>query len=158
MTDQEIKNMSLKRLVEYADEQKELGNKRIHTQKRIAEIRGWSESALRNNLKKFKNQGGQKMNTDEQNNNTNNSDFSEEEIKVLKQVAKNHENTIKVLQDYQIYKDLEKVSVDAESIRSSFTMSVETTERLKKFSQLRRLPLQDLAELAVLNMLEKYDK
>ena len=42
--------------------------------------------------------------------------------------------------EYIIYKELEKVPVDAEHVRSALNMSKDTTERLKKFSQVRRIP------------------
>ena len=70
----------------------------------------------------------------------------------------NHESDIKFIQEFKIYKELEKVPTDAETVRSAFNMSKETTELLKKYSQSRRIPLQDLVELAVINLLEQYDK
>ena len=81
----------------------------------------------------------------------------------MKEIVKEYEsnffqsNDIE-LKEYQIYKELEKVKTDAEHIRSAFNMSKETTERLKKFSNVRRIPLQDLVELAVINLLNEYDK
>ena len=61
------------------------------------------------------------------------------------------------MENYTIYKELERVPIDVEHVRSAFNMSVGTTEQLKKFSKLRRIPLQDLVELAVMDLLEKYD-
>ena len=61
------------------------------------------------------------------------------------------------MEDYTIYKEIERVPIDVEHVRSAFNMSVGTTEQLKKFSKLRRIPLQDLVELAVMDLLEKYD-
>lgn len=58
---------------------------------------------------------------------------------------------------YKIYNELEKIP-QGEFVRSAYNMSVETTERLKKYSKERRIPLQDLVELAVINLLEQYEK
>jgi hypothetical protein len=81
------------------------------------------------------------MNMEEQKSTPNYINFTEEEIRVLK-----------------LNRELEKVRIDADKIRSAFNMSKETTEQLKKFSQVRRIPLQDLVELAVINLLSEYDK
>ena len=80
------------------------------------------------------------------------------QIKVLKDIIRERKINIDVFHEYIIYKELEKVPVDAEHVRSAFNMSKETRERLKKFSQVRRIPLQDLVELAVLNLLEQHHK
>ena len=61
------------------------------------------------------------------------------------------------MEDFTIYKELERVPVNVEHIRSAFNMSKDTTERLREFSKVRRIPLQDLVELAVLDLLAKYD-
>lgn len=61
------------------------------------------------------------------------------------------------MEGYEIYKEIERVPVNVDHVRSAFNMSKGTTERLKKFSKVRRIPLQDLVELAVLDLLQKYD-
>ena len=45
---------------------------------------------------------------------------------------------------------------NTETVRSAFNMSKETTERLKKYASERRLPLQDIVELAVINLLDQF--
>jgi hypothetical protein len=88
--------------------------------------------------------------------------FTEEEIKVLKEIVKEYENNFFKANDIQvgklqIYMDLEKVPKNVEHIRSAFNISKETMEELKLLSTVRRIPLQDLAELAFIDLLEKYD-
>ena len=61
------------------------------------------------------------------------------------------------MEKYQIYEDFKKVPVDVEHVRSAFNMSKKTTKRLRAFSQEKRIPLQTLVELAVMDLLEKYD-
>jgi hypothetical protein len=58
---------------------------------------------------------------------------------------------------YRIYDELSKLPND-ETVRSAYNMSKQTTERLKKYANERRLPLQDLVELAVINLLDQYEK
>jgi hypothetical protein len=84
--------------------------------------------------------------------------FTDSEVNVIKQIVKERERDIELFHEYKIYKELEKVPTDAEHVRSAFNMSKKTTERLKKFSNVRRIPLQDLVELAVINLLDQYDK
>jgi hypothetical protein len=87
-----------------------------------------------------------------------NNPFNDDEIKVLKQIVGERKADIELFHEYKIYGELERVPIDEETVRSAFTMSKGTTEKLKRFSQVRRIPLQDLVELAVINLLEKYDK
>jgi hypothetical protein len=87
-----------------------------------------------------------------------NKDFTEKEIQSLKQIIEEREKNIELFYQYRVYEELEKVPVGAEQVRSAFNMSKETTERLKKYASVRRLPLQDLVELAVINLLERYDQ
>jgi hypothetical protein len=134
MEEHEIKSMGLKELAKYMDVQKSLGRKKEHTQVEIAKIRGVSLKTLTKQTNIFREKGEQTRTMD------------------------NHQNDIKFIQEFKIYKELEKVPTDAETVRSAFNMSKETTERLKKYSQFRRIPLQDLVELAVINLLEQYDK
>jgi hypothetical protein len=134
MEDHEIKSMGLKDLAKYMDLQIKLGSKKERTQAEIAKIRGVKEGTLKKQTSIFRGKGEPAINMD------------------------NHQNDIKFIQEFKIYKELEKVPTDAETVRSAFNMSKETTERLKKYSQFRRIPLQDLVELAVINLLEQYDK
>jgi predicted transcriptional regulator len=155
LQEQKIKEMNEKELMEYLEEQSKLPrNEREYTQKDIARIRGVGERTIRRQLSDFRNEGKVIEQLDI---------FTEEEIKVLKQVVADYQNNFFnandiELKEYQIYKDLEKVKTDADLIRSAFNLSKETTERLKKFSSVRRIPLQDLVELAVVKLLEEYDK
>ena len=87
-----------------------------------------------------------------------NDDFTPDEIKVLKEIIAERKSDIQLFHEYRIYKELSKVPTDAETVRSAFNMSKETTERLKKYANERRLPLQDLVELAVINLLDNYNK
>ena len=52
------------------------------------------------------------------------------------------------MEDYTIYKEIERVPIDVEHVRSAFNMSVGTTEQLKKFSKLRRIPLQKFSGIS----------
>jgi len=158
MEEHEIKKMGLKELAKYMDEQKSLGRNKERTQPEIAKIRGVSVKTLTKQTNIFREKGEQKESMEEQKSTPNYKDFSEKEIKVLKQLIKERENNIKFFQEFKIYKELEKVPTDAETVRSAFNMSKKTTERLKKYSQVRRIPLQDLVELAVINMLDDYEK
>lgn len=63
----------------------------------------------------------------------------------------------KIDNSYKIYDDITKIP-EGDTVRSAFNMSKTTTEHLKKYSQIRRIPLQDLVELAVINLLNEYDK
>jgi DNA-binding protein Fis len=157
LEEHDIKKMGLAELSKYLDEQIVLKGKKMNyqTQKSIAGMLGISESTLRKRISTFR----AKLNTKEvQESTPKNADFTEKELKVLKQLVKESEMNIKLFQEFQIYKELEKVPTDAETVRSAFNMSKRTTERLKKYSQVRRIPLQDLVELAVINMLDEYDK
>ena len=154
LQEQKIKEMNEKELMEYLEEQSKLPRNKRHTQKDVARILGIGERTLRRQLSDFRNEGKVIEQLDI---------FTEEEIKVLKQVVADYQNNFFnandiELKEYQIYKDLEKVKTDADLIRSAFNLSKETTERLKKFSSVRRIPLQDLVELAVVKLLEEYDK
>ena len=154
LLEQKIKGMNEKELMEYVEEQSKLPRNKRHFQKDIAKILGIGERSLRGQISDYRNEG--KAIEKEP-------IFTEEEIKVLKEIVKEYENNFFQsndieLKEYQIYKELEKVKTDAEHIRSAFNMSKETTERLKKFSKVRRIPLQDLVELAVINLLNEYDK
>jgi myosin heavy subunit len=154
LQEQKIREMNEKELMEYVEEQSKLPRNKRHTQKDIAIILGIGERTLRRKISDYRKEvkGIEQLNI-----------FTEEEIKVLKEIVKEYENNFFQsnhidLKEYEIYKELKKVKTDAEHIRSAFNMSKETTEQLKKFSQVRRIPLQDLVELAVLNLLEQYDK
>ena len=89
---------------------------------------------------------------------TKNADFTQGEIEVLKEIISERKNDLKLSHEYRVYKELDKVPTNVETVRSAFNISKRTTERLKKFSSERRLPLQDLVELAVINLLDQYDK
>lgn len=165
MEEQEITKMSAAELAKYMDEQKGLGRKRKHTQKQIADILEISVSTLKERTAAFRNKEEQPISTKEnestkesQESTTKNNHFTADEIRVLKNIVEERKRDIQLFQEYRIYKELESVPVDADTVRSAFNMSKETTERLKKFSQVRRIPLQDLVELAVINLLNEYDK
>jgi hypothetical protein len=87
-----------------------------------------------------------------------NSDFTDDEIRVLKDIIQERKRGYELFSEYRIYDELSKVPTGTETIRNAYNMSKTTTERLKKYSNERRLPLQDLVELAVINLLDKYDK
>lgn len=87
-----------------------------------------------------------------------NADFTQEEIDVLKGIIHERKGNIELFSVYQIYDELSKVPTDVEQVRNAYNMSKQTTERLKKYASERRLPLQDLVELAVINLLDKYEK
>ena len=159
MEEHEIKSMGLKDLAKYMDLQVKLGNEKERTQGEIAKIRGVSVKTLIKQTSMFREKGEQKKSMEAQKSTPNYSDFTEKEIEVLKKFVKERENNIKFFDELQIYRELKKVPVDdTEKVRSAFNMSKKTTERLKKYSQIRRIPLQDLVELFVMNGLEKYDK
>jgi len=87
-----------------------------------------------------------------------NENFTQEEIDTLKQLVSERKRNIELFSVYKIYDELSKVPTNAETVRSAYNLSKETTERLKKYANERRLPLQDLVELAVINLLDKYEK
>ena len=84
--------------------------------------------------------------------------LNQEQLNQEYQQDEGQEGQSKINNHYKIYDDITKVSEEGEAVRSAFNMSIKTTERLKKFSQVRRIPLQDLVELAVINLLDEYDK
>jgi hypothetical protein len=96
--------------------------------------------------------------TKEQTSTPKNNNFTDREMEVLKLLIKEHEKNIKYFHEYRIYDEITKVPVGAVQVRSAFNMSKETTERLKKYASVRRIPLQDIVELAVIKLLEQYDK
>jgi hypothetical protein len=151
INEQQIRDLGEKELMEYIEEQSKLPrNEREYTQKEIGDILGIPERSLRRKIQAYRNEKAYK-------------DFTEEEIKILKQIVKEYENNFFKsndidLKEFKIYQDLKKVPTGANHIRSAFNMSKETTEQLKVFSTVRRIPLQDLVELAVINLLEEYDK
>jgi transposase len=159
LSEEEIKNLSNDELMEYLEEQSKIPRNKRHTQKEVAEILGIGERSIRRSLSDYRNKGGKTIEKEPI--------FTEEEIKALeeivKEMIKEHENNFFQsndfdLKEYQIYEDLKKVQTNPQHVRSAFNMSKETTEQLKKFSQIRRIPLQDLVELAVIKLLEEYDR
>lgn len=98
------------------------------------------------------------VNTKVQTSTPTNSDFTGYEIDVLKSIVEERKRDIKLFSEYRVYEELSKVPIGVEQVRSAFNMSKDTTERLKKYANERRLPLQDLVELALINLLEKYDR
>ena len=58
----------------------------------------------------------------------------------------------------KIHDEIAKLPKDREMVRSAFNLSVETTERLRKFANKHKIPLQSLVELAIIQALEKYDR
>lgn len=75
---------------------------------------------------------------------------------VLKRIIKDYQTLD--IDKYLIYAALEKVPVNVEQERIANNVSKETSIRLKQFAKKRRLPLQDVVELAIIEMLDKYDK
>lgn len=84
--------------------------------------------------------------------------LTNEEIKVLKTMVKERKSDSELINKYAIYDELLKVPVSKDTERSAYNLSKTTTSRLKKYAKERRLPLQDLVELAIINLLDKYDK
>lgn len=84
--------------------------------------------------------------------------LTNEEIKVLKSIVKERKSDSELVNKYAIYDELLKVPVGKDTERSAYNLSKTTTSRLKKYAKERRLPLQDLVELAIINLLDKYDK
>jgi transposase-like protein len=172
-----VKEMTDKELFEYTKERREQGE----SQRNVARELGMAESTLRSKLKKYEESQEQMSTKEEQkvmlysaseqskqlNNeeaqrgtqkNPNVHSLTDNDINVLKQLIQEHKRTKEVVEKYKIYDELSKVPLNAETVRSAFNMSKDTTERLKKYAGERRLPLQDLVELAVINLLEQYDK
>ena len=163
----EVKEMTDKELFEYVEERK----RQAESQRSIAKELNMGESTLRAKLKRHKETIEQigtsnkiektillPKNDKVQRGTDMNAEFSQNDISTLKQLIKEHESTKAVVEKYKIYDELSKVPVNAETVRSAFNMSKDTTERLKKYAGERRLPLQDIVELAVINLLEQYDK
>jgi ribosomal protein S13 len=153
LSEEGIKNLSNDELMEYLEEQSKLPRNKRHLQKDIAKILGIGERTLRRQLSDYRNEGKaiEKY-------------LTEHEIEVIKEIVEKYENNFFNFSDeinldkFQIYNDLEKVKIGEDPIRSAFNLSKETTEKLKTFSNVRRIQLQDLVELFVINGLEKYDK
>jgi hypothetical protein len=116
----------------------------------------WVKTSKPKNPKEHKRTSAK--NTEVQQSTLTNHDFTEEEKRVLKLLINEHNKDYKLFREYRVYEELSKVPINAEQVRSAFNMSKETTERLKKYASERRLPLQDLVELAVINLLDQYDK
>jgi len=154
----------------WAYEQNALGR----TQKELAELLNIDVSTLRRRIKKYK-ENHELMNTEKNTNvqitgetktnrpkitqkNSNVLPLSEDEINVIKEIIEERKSDLKLFHEFRVYKELSKVPTNEETVRSAFNMSKTTTERLKKYANERRLPLQDLAELAIINLLDQYDK
>lgn len=116
-----------------------------------------NEKVIASNSKNTKEQTSTPKEIKEQLSTLKNNDFTAEEIDVLKSIIRERKINIKLFHEYRIYEELSKVPIGAEQVRSAFNMSKETTERLKKYANERRLPLQDLVELAVINLLDQYE-
>ncbi|OAH59271.1 hypothetical protein AWH48_16155 [Domibacillus aminovorans] len=87
-----------------------------------------------------------------------NSDFTIEEIKELKNMIEERKNDYELFDKYKIYDELSKVPTDEEIERCAYNLSKTTNARLKNYAKERRLPLQDLVELAIIDLLDRYDK
>jgi len=90
---------------------------------------------------------------------SNTQSLTNDEIKVLKDIIKEHKSLSVNSKKYELYDEITKVpqpSEDDDKIRRSYTMSKETVGRFEKFAKERRLPFQDLVELAIIQLLEKY--
>ena len=179
MEKEEIQKLNDKQLVEFIDEQKELPNGLTIT--KVAEILRIKRTTLNSRIKKIRESGGKmddSKNSKEQmstpiqakekisiskrpnvnTGQTKNVNFTQGEIEVLKNIIDERKNDLKLFHEYRIYKELDKVPINEETVRSAFNMSKTTTERLKRYASVSRLPLQDLVELAVINLLDQYDK
>lgn len=174
MEEIKITEMNEEEQVKYAIEQMEQGK----SQRSVAEELGMVESTLRRRVKKYKESlvQDEQTSTLESQESTqkeqqeqakqvrnkqahmSNPTFTESEIKVIKDILKERERDMQLFHEYRIYKELERVPVNGESVRSAFNMSKETTERLRTFASVRRIPLQDLVELSVIRLLDEYDK
>jgi len=97
-------------------------------------------------------------NKNEQESSLNDIGFTDDEIEVLKSVVEERKRGYELFSKYRIYDELSKVPTDEDVERSAYNISKSTVSRLKKYAKDRRLPLQDLVELAIINLLEKYDK
>jgi hypothetical protein len=87
-----------------------------------------------------------------------NDTFANEEVEVLKELIQERKRGYELFSEYRIYDELSKVPTDRDTVRNAYNLSTGTTERLKQYASKRRLPLQDLVELAIINLLDKYDK
>lgn len=56
-----------------------------------------------------------------------------------------------------ITSEIAKLPKDQPKVRSAYNLSKETTEQLKRYAKDHKLPIQALAELAVINLLDRYD-
>jgi len=56
-----------------------------------------------------------------------------------------------------ITSEIAKLPKEQPMVRSAYNMSKETTQQLKDFAKKHKLPIQALAELAVINLLDRYD-
>jgi transposase-like protein len=173
LQEQNLKDLSIEDQTKWASEQQSNGK----TYAELAKQLNVNESTLKSRIKTFRKKngiestprnekrGGKQINTKV---NIDVQPFTEEEIEVLKgiiedievlkEIIQEHQLDVSYFHEYRIYEELKKVPRDAEPVRSAFNMSKETTERLKKFASVRMIPLQSLVELAVINLLEKYDK
>ena len=82
--------------------------------------------------------------------------FTNDEIEVLKSLIREHKRDYTLFTKYRIYEELAIIPNEGESVRNAYNLSRKTTERLKEFANDRRLPLQDLVELAIIKLLEQY--
>ena len=155
MEKEELQKLSDKELVDFIDEQKKLPNGLTIT--KIAQILGVNRTTFNSRIKKIR-ESGEKMddskNTEEQEGTpiqakektsapkksnvntgqTKNADFTQEEIEVLKNLISERQRDLKLFHEYRIYKELDKVPTNEETVRSAFNMSKTTTERLKKYA------------------------
>ena len=82
--------------------------------------------------------------------------FTSEEMNVLKRIIQDYQFID--VRKYMIYEALERVPNNVDQERIANNISKETSTRLKQFAKERRLPLQDLVELAIIELLDKYNK
>ena len=126
----------------WSHEQNELGR----TYKELAEILGVPESTLKSRIRTYrKNNGIMSTSSDVKKSNVNtnvqmstqkkpnvitgqtkNVDFAPEEIEVLKKVISERKRDSELLDEYRVYKELDKVPTNEETIRSAFNMSKTT--------------------------------
>ena len=83
-------------------------------------------------------------------------DFTNDEIEVLKSLIREHRRDYTLFTKYRIYEEISIIPSEGESVRTAYNLSRKTTEQLKEFAHERRLPLQDIVELAIIKLLDKY--
>ena len=83
--------------------------------------------------------------------------FSKEEIAILKMIIQERQKNAHELHEETIYDLINtKVKKDVEATRSSFNLSNTTIERLNEFAKDNKLQKQDIVELALIQLLNRF--